>query len=212
MSNGFAQFNQTKVFYDRVALFHHLMFRINGYQRSIEKYFRSASLPISSDSRVLDAGCGTGLLTLAFYGAGFCPKETVAFDLSKRSLELAKKEFRTNKMLKNVRLTQGNILNLPFDDETFDLILTCGVLEYVALDSGLKELRRVLRRGGFLIYIPLFPSFATAVLEIIYRFKAHSAENVSEIIQRNFEIVENYHFSAFEPISWTRSLFRLKKT
>ena len=52
--------------YDRFTNLYDLMFRVNGYGRSVERYLRENPLPLPAGARVLDAGCGTGLLTLAF--------------------------------------------------------------------------------------------------------------------------------------------------
>lgn len=214
MSSSIAQINQTKVFYDRIALLHNLTFKVNGYRRSVEKYLRTANLPINTNSRILDAGCGTGMMTLAFYSAGYRPQETVAFDLSNESLDLAKKEFQNDKHLKNqqISFTQGNILALPFADESFDVVMTCGVLEYVSLEAGQKEMARVLRPNGYLIYIPLFPSPVSSLLEVIYNFKVHSPQKVARTTRKNFQILDRYKFPTTEPIGWTRNLFLAQKT
>src|SRR5215213_8568789 len=72
--------------YDRFTNLYDLMFRVNGYSRSVERYLREARLPLPSGARVLDAGCGTGLLTLAFLRAHRRPADITSIDLSVRSL------------------------------------------------------------------------------------------------------------------------------
>ena len=52
-------------FYDRIAGLYDFTFKINGYGRSLDQYFDEHPLPVFPGSRVLDAGCGTGTLTLA---------------------------------------------------------------------------------------------------------------------------------------------------
>jgi ubiquinone/menaquinone biosynthesis C-methylase UbiE len=172
--------SRTQNFYDRIADVHNLAMKVNGYRKSVAKFLRSMNLAIDENSLVLDAGSGTGIVTLGFYDAGFRPKKTVALDLSFNLLKVSEEQIAKDKKTdaENVCPVQGNILNLPFADETFDLILTCGVLEYVSLDEGFRELARVLKTGAKLVLIPVKPSFVGAVLEILYKFKTHPVEDV----------------------------------
>ena len=50
-------------------------------------------------------------------------------------------------------------------DETFDLLLMCGVLEYAPLADGLREAARVLKKGSPLVLIPVKPSVVGTVTE-----------------------------------------------
>ena len=204
---------KTQSFYDKIADVHNLALKINGYRASVAKYLRSLDLEIGPDSYVLDAGSGTGIVTLGFQDAGFRPKRTVAFDLSGNSLEIARDQFRKEKRIDHKRISpvQGNVLELPFAAETFDLILTCGVLEYVSLDDGLRELARVLKSGGKLVFIPVKPSLVGSVLELLYKFKIHPVENVRKISRQYFNIVGEHEFPVSEPMGWSKSIFLLEK-
>src|SRR5688500_5279726 len=125
---------KTQSFYDRIAEVHNLALKVNGYRKSVAKYLRSLDLNIDNETLVLDAGSGTGIVTLGFQDAGFRPRKTIAFDLSLNSLKIAREQFEKEKAVdaENIESIQGNVLQLPFADGTFDLILTCGVLEYVS--------------------------------------------------------------------------------
>lgn len=204
---------ETQNFYDRIADVHNLALKINGYRKSVAKYLRSLDLDIGPESLVLDGGSGTGIVTLGFHEAGFRPRQTVAFDLSAKSLNIASEQFRKEKSAdhKNISAVQGNILNLPFADNTFDLILTCGVLEYVSLDDGLREMSRVLKAGGKLVFIPVKPSLVGSVLEFLYKFKIHPVNDVRKISHKYFKIVGNHKFPISEPIGWSKSIFLLEK-
>jgi ubiquinone/menaquinone biosynthesis C-methylase UbiE len=205
---------KTQSFYDRIADVHNLALKVNGYRASVAKYLRSLDLKIGPDSLVLDAGSGTGIVTLGFQNAGFRPKRTIAFDLSRKSLTIAREQFLKEKKkvdAKRISAVQGNVLDLPFAADTFDLILTCGVLEYVSLDEGLHELSRVLKPGGKLVFIPVKPSLVGTVLEFLYKFKIHPVKNVRRISQRYFNIVGEHEFPVSEPIGWSKSIFLLEK-
>jgi len=204
---------KTQNFYDRIADVHNLALRINGYRQSVEKYLKSLDLRISEDSVVLDAGSGTGIVTLGFHGAGFRPRRTITLDLSLNSLKVAREQFEKDKKTSSRMISpvQGNVLKLPFADETFDLIFSCGVLEYVPLDEGLSEMARVLKTGARLVFIPVKPSIVGSVLEILYNFKIHPLKNVRKISQRYFNIIGRHQFPITEPISWSKTIFLLEK-
>ncbi len=200
-------------FYDRIAEVHNLAFKVNGYRTSVSRFLKSLDLKIGKESAVLDAGCGTGLVTLGFYDAGFRPGKMVALDLSAGSLKLAMEQFKKDKRTKAKKIdgVQGNVLHLPFEDESFDLVFSCGVLEYVPLDDGLREMSRVLKSNGQLVFIPVKPSLVGSVLEFLYNFKTHSLESVRTSAKRYFKIVGNYKFPSSDPIAWSKAIFVLEK-
>ena len=205
--------SKTQNFYDRIADVQNLAMKVNGYRASVAKFLRSLDLRIDASSLVLDAGSGTGIVTLGFHSAGFRPRKTIALDLSFNSLDVSREQFEKDKNAdaENISPVQGNILSLPFADETFDLILTCGVLEYVSLDEGLKEFARVLKTGSKLVLIPVKPSIIGSVLEILYNFKTHPVEDVRQISQQYFKIIGDFEFPITEPIGWTKMIFLLEK-
>lgn len=203
----------TATFYDRIADVHNLALKLNGYKDSVAKFLRSLNLEVGPETMVLDSGSGTGIVTLAFHQAGFRPKKTIAFDLSRNSLKLALGQARKEKKIDpgNIAAVQGNILALPFADASFDIVLSCGVLEYVPLDDGLRETARILKPGGKLVLLPVKPSLVGSVLELLYNFKIHPLEDVRKISQRYFKIVGNYKFPIAEPIAWSKAIFLLEK-
>jgi ubiquinone/menaquinone biosynthesis C-methylase UbiE len=205
--------SKTQNFYDRIADVQNLAMKVNGYRASVAKFLRSLDLRIDTSSLVLDAGSGTGIVTLGFHSAGFRPRKTIALDLSFNSLDVSREQFEKDKKAdaENISPVQGNILSLPFSDETFDLILTCGVLEYVSLDEGLKEFARVLKTGSKLVLIPVKPSIIGSVLEILYNFKTHPVEDVRRISDQYFKIIGDFEFPITEPIGWSKMIFLLEK-
>jgi ubiquinone/menaquinone biosynthesis C-methylase UbiE len=206
--------SKTQNFYDRIADVHNLALKLNGYRESVAKYLRSLDLDIKPDSLVLDAGSGTGIVTMSLHDAGYRPKRIVAFDLSYNSLLLSRQQFKKDKTTdsRHISTTQGNILKLPFADETFDVIITCGVLEYVPLDDGLRELARVLKPEAKLVLMPVKPSLIGTVLEFLYNFRIHPIKDVKKISQQYFRIVGNHQFPMIEPISWSKTIFLLEKS
>lgn len=200
--------------YDRFTNLYDLMFRINRYGRSIERYLGENMPPLPAGARILDAGCGTGLLTLSLLRVLRRPAHVTAVDLSQRSLLTARRAvFKENPDSRHeIRFVRANALSLPFQDESFDFVLTSGVLEYLPLREGLGEMARVLAPGGHFFFLPVRPSAATVLLELMFRFKAHPPEEVEAGTARYFNVVEEHHFSPLEPIGWTKTAILARKS
>jgi len=208
------QFPESPVsIYDRFTKLYDLMFRFNGYGRSVERYLRESRLPLPAGSRILDAGCGTGLLTLALLRVLERPAKITAVDLSARSLQTARRAVEKADVDPRHKISyiHANVLHLPFPDDSFDFVLTSGVLEYVPLRAGMSELARVVAPGGYLFHLPVRPSPASTLLEIMFRFKAHPPREVSENTKTFFHVIENYEFPSFEPIGWTKTAVLAQK-
>jgi demethylmenaquinone methyltransferase/2-methoxy-6-polyprenyl-1,4-benzoquinol methylase len=100
----------------------------------------AAETVVRPGDRVLDACCGTGDFALADARAG---GRVTGLDFSERMLERARAKSSA------VEWVQGDALALPFEDGSFDAATVgFGVRNLESLESGLAELRRVLRPGG----------------------------------------------------------------
>lgn len=110
-------------------------------------------------SRVLDAGCGTGEYACWFASRG---ADVVGLDLSSEALAQARR-FAKEKDLDGVRFQEGSVLNIPFDADSFDLVYCTGVLHHTRYPfSGFEELCRVTRPGGKIL-ISLYHSWGFAL-------------------------------------------------
>jgi ubiquinone/menaquinone biosynthesis C-methylase UbiE len=99
-----------------------------------------------SHQRVLDAGCGTGLMSAKLGASG---RQTTGVDLSPEMIRRA--QHRGNS---NVKFVQGDVEHLPFEDGSFDAVVNLiSFHHYPAPTRALSEFRRVLRPGGRLILI-----------------------------------------------------------
>lgn len=210
--NGGAKKAKTQGLYDRIADVHNLAMKVNGYKRSVARYIGSLDLNLDHDSLVLDAGSGTGIITLGFHDSGLRVKRVVDLDLSFKSIGVARDEIRKKRRYsRRTDFVQADVLRMPFADETFDLVLTCGVLEYTPLDDGLREAARVLKKGARLVFVPVKPSIVGSVLELLYNFKIHPLASVRAASKKYFRIIGNHEFPITEPISWSKTIFLLEK-
>jgi len=93
--------------------------------------------------RVLDVGCGTGTYGLEFSKMGL---EVTCLDMSKRMLDIAKKKSRDMNMI------LGNAQEIPFKDNTFDLIVGVTLIEFLdEPEKAIQEMRRVLKQNGRIV-------------------------------------------------------------
>lgn len=199
-------------YYDRIARFYDLTFRINGYGRSLDQYFEQYPLPISRGAKILDAGCGTGLLTMALLRAIRFPVSIIALDLSASSVVAARKSlYYSSGRKRDVTFTQGNMLCLPFADNSLDLVVTAGALEYVPLADGMAELSRVIVPGGHLLNFPVHPGVAGVALEILFRFKSHPPKAVNRETDTHFRLVHQYRFPPAQAIGWSKTAILAQK-
>jgi SAM-dependent methyltransferase len=96
----------------------------------------------AAPGRVLEVGCGWG--ELAEWIARETGADVVAVDLSPRMVELARE--------RGVDARLADVEELPFADETFDVVVAAWMLYHVPdLERGLAEIARVLRPGGTLV-------------------------------------------------------------
>jgi SAM-dependent methyltransferase len=93
---------------------------------------------LGDDARILDVGCGKGFLLYEF--TQVLPRaQVVGLDISNYALNHAKEEVRSNLVL-------GTAAQLPWEDHSFDLVISVNVLHNLYIDelwSALKEIERV---------------------------------------------------------------------
>jgi len=106
---------------------------------------------VKTGDKVLDCGAGTGTTgLLAAEKVGSHGKVTL-FDLSEGMLQTAKEKAKTKGLLEIVEFKTGDMLNLPFDDNSFDVVLStyslCPVYDPA---KGALEMLRVTKPDGLL--------------------------------------------------------------
>lgn len=102
---------------------------------------------IHKDSNILDAGCGTGQTAAYLYNQ--FKANISGIDINSMMLMKARERFETQQV--PVHLYQASIEELPFADNTFDLVLSESVLAFVQKKKALAEIYRVLKKGGKLL-------------------------------------------------------------
>lgn len=97
------------------------------------------------DKRVLEMGCGLGHIAVLLARSG---AKVTAFDISPMSVLAASHRARINGVDQNLDLVVAAGEELPFADESFDIVLGKGVLHHLDVSVAAAELYRVLKPGG----------------------------------------------------------------
>jgi SAM-dependent methyltransferase len=112
------------------------------------------NLDLQTKDVLLDIGCNTGLycVTLAYWvkkikGIDYIP-------------ELVERAFENSKDYSNIEVKKGDILNIPFEANSFDKVLVNSVVHYLedveAIKDAFQEIGRVTKKGGKVL-ISLIP-------------------------------------------------------
>jgi SAM-dependent methyltransferase len=166
----------------------------------LERIVQSPKSEVQSP-RILDVGCGTGanLEMLANFG------EAEGVDVSDDALEFCK--------AKGLKAHKGLAEKLPFENESFEVVTALDVVEHLDDDiAGLKEMHRVLKKGGkSLIFVPAF-MWLWGVQDDIsnHRIRYTRKEIVERLEKAGFEIERATYanITFFAPILAGRTLMK----
>ena len=113
---------------------------------SIESYYLLNRWSNLGFKDFLDLGCGIGRHTVLFAGNGF---NTYGFDISKYGLDKTKEWLVSLNLSANLK--EGDMLDLPYENDSFDCILCRNVISHqdtLGVKQIIKELYRVLKDNG----------------------------------------------------------------
>ena len=120
-----------------------------------------------SGMNMLDVCCGTGQLSLEL-GSVVGPKGNVTgLDFSQNMLDVAKRSLKMSPNQSCIQFIQGNAMELPFADNSFDgVTVGWGLRNLPDLCQGIREMARVVKPGRMVVSLdmakPSFPGFKQA--------------------------------------------------
>jgi len=121
---------------------------IRRIEYMITSHFLNRYLPKSG--LILDAGSGPGRYTIDLGRKGY---RVVMFDLLHEMLQLGQQKVAENNMQEKVMLVEGNIVTLPYQDNSFDAVICLGaplshITDSQARSRAVAEIARVVKHGG----------------------------------------------------------------
>lgn len=133
----------------------------SGYRRRIQPPAQLIQRSgIKEGMHVLDLGCGSGAFTIFIARAVGERGKVHALDIQPDMLKQLENKLSKpdNRDIKNVKLVNSSAYELPFENDSLDLVYMVTVLQEIPdRNRALQEVRRVLRPGGFLAVTELFP-------------------------------------------------------
>ncbi|WP_102349763.1 class I SAM-dependent methyltransferase [Bacillus sp. Marseille-P3661] len=106
---------------------------------------------LRKDDHILDVGCGTGLTAAYLVSEYGC--QVTAIDIHPEMVKKAQRRFKEANL--PIILKRANAENLPFPDQTFDVVITESVTAFTDIYRSLKEYQRVLKDGGTLLALEM---------------------------------------------------------
>jgi len=161
-----------------------------------------------NSSLALDVGCGQGQVSLAIAEKS---GEVFSLDISEDSMKILKD--RVGDLgVRNVLISFGSALFLPYRDNLFDLVVMNGVLEWIPLGTrkdpretqleALREIRRVLKEGG-LFYLGIENRF---YLKYWLGWRDHSGLRFASILPRK---IANWYSKAVKGEEYRHYIYSL---
>ncbi|MGH3563409.1 MAG: phthiotriol/phenolphthiotriol dimycocerosates methyltransferase, partial [Mycobacterium sp.] len=132
---------------------------------SIQLYHKTATQADIGGKKVLEVSCGHGG-GASYLSRTLQPASYTALDFNAAGIELCRKRH----VLPGLDFVHGDAENLPFPDESFDAVINVEASHiYPHFERFLGEVKRVLRRGGHLLYADFrnrdgFPAWEAALV------------------------------------------------
>ena len=126
------------------------LYIVQQRERIILDLLRNFNFSTLSDKKILDIGCGDGGELRNFIKYGAKPNHLFGIELLEDRIEIAKD------VSPNINFRCGNALNLPYEDESFDIVAQFTVFTSI-LKKGIKkdiakEMLRVLKKEGIILW------------------------------------------------------------
>lgn len=194
-----------KIYTARTKLYH-LFIHVVGYARGVKKFMINGNY-IQSNMRILDAGCGGGLVTKIMHHIAkkqrFTTVSFFGFDLTPAMLDYFR-SWITKKNIKNISLAKIDVLKpkqLPPDWKNFDLVVVSGMLEHLPrhrIVEGIRNLKYLLKPDGtLLIFICRKNWFAYWIIKKWWKAETYTAQEMKAIMQDAGLIFSLKPFSGF---------------
>ncbi len=121
--------------------------------------FLSRTDLLKPNDKILEIGCGIGSVVFELSRKGY---DITGMDLSREAIEYGRRKYG------DIRLEVQAAEALPYEDESFDVVLSFDLLEHIArVDRHISEVYRVLRMDGF--YLFQTPNkYSNVIFETLY--------------------------------------------
>ncbi|MGF1572620.1 MAG: class I SAM-dependent methyltransferase [Sumerlaeia bacterium] len=160
-----------------------------GRKKMIQSILKTYMKTDPRPGRVLDVGCGTGLILQTYKHWN-----PIGADFSPLALQFCQSRGIT-------RTVRADVIHLPFEDNSLDLILALDLIEHVDRDDLLiKEFNRVLKPGGYLMAtVPAHPSLWSDHDIALHHFRRYTKASFGKLMR----------LGKLKPVKYTFGIFFL---
>jgi demethylmenaquinone methyltransferase / 2-methoxy-6-polyprenyl-1,4-benzoquinol methylase len=183
-------------------MFNRIAFRYDLLNRflsgGIDLYWRKKAireLKEINPSMILDVATGTGdvaiLMTKYLH-----PAKIIGIDISYGMLEIGKKKLARLKLNNLIELESGDSEAIKFPNDTFEAVTVAfGVRNFEHLESGLREMLRVLKPGGKLVILEFSKPKQKGFKKLYQAYLKFIAPGMGKLISKNREAYQYLHES-----------------
>jgi len=156
----------------------------NIFFSQIDKYVNK-----NNKIRILDIGCGTGIVIKRLEKYGY----TFGIDISEDAIRFCRKRGLEN-------IIKAEATQIPFNNNAFNLITIFDVLEHIKFDSiAISEVYRVLKKDGIaIVSVPANKFLWSCHDEVLHHYRRYSKEEIKgKILKCNFKILKISYYNFF---------------
>ncbi len=115
------------------------------------KYMKEAFelLPEMEKPKILDLGCGSGLLTIEF--AKLSNGDIIAIDIDQVLLDRLNKKIKARNLTSRILTKRMDLLKNDFPENYFDIVWEAGVVQIIGFKKSFEACHRILKVGGYLV-------------------------------------------------------------
>ncbi len=160
----------------------------NKYYKALNNLYEDFLIFLKNkapNKNVLDFGCGNGVYSEKIID--FNPSKLIAIDISEKSIEIAK-----NKCDNKIDFKVENCENTKLNSNSFDIIYGVGILHHLNFNKAVKEMERLLKKDGNLIFVE--PLGTNPIINLYRKFTPNARS-------------DDEHPLTFSDIRYFKSLF-----
>ncbi|WP_185849153.1 bifunctional demethylmenaquinone methyltransferase/2-methoxy-6-polyprenyl-1,4-benzoquinol methylase UbiE [Blattabacterium cuenoti] len=134
--------------------------------------------------KILDLATGTGDIAILLANK-FKDASITGLDPSDKMIKIAKQKIKNNFLEKKIKIIQGYSQNIPFQNETFDIVtIAFGIRNFQYIHHSIREIHRILKPSGILVILE-FSKPSNYWIKKIYYFYFHFVKKIGFFISKN---------------------------
>ncbi len=145
---------------------------------------------------ILDIGCGQGMQTVEL--AKISNGKVIALDIHQAFLDLLMEQAKKYRVAEKIIPKNISMLDMDFEEKTFDIIWSEGALYLMGFQNGLKRCYELLRNKGYLAVTELVYTVSDPPPQVMEYFEdeypdiKNIGENIETIKEEGFSLISNF--------------------